>query len=87
MNELNLMPFSKTLTEEEKLKLIKAIEVEKQLFIEKGSSTYKHDEVIRYLKKGIAPVRSLNNELLYSAIHDLITLYNDYVFSYLNNEK
>lgn len=61
--------------------IIDGVQIEKEIFIEKGSSTKKHDDTIRYLKTGLIPPNYLNNELLYAAIHDLETLYYDYVLS------
>ncbi len=69
------------LNEEELQNLIEGIKKERDVFIEKGSSTKKHDEVLLYLKTDNVPLKYHNNELLYAAIHDLDTLYADYVLN------
>jgi len=69
---------------ETKIALIKALDVERQLFAKRGQSTEEHDIAIKWLESGEAPSYDEdevydNYELLYAAMFDYDTLCFDYL--------
>ncbi len=66
------------LTEAELIELRTALQKERDKFNEKGMDIKDHCEALTYISTGAVRGDQEENDLLYAAINDTRTLYNDY---------
>ena len=67
-------------TDQKKIKLIAALEVERKLFDQRHQDTNDHDVALNWLKYGLLPSQGVDSfELLDACINDFDTICNDYL--------